>query len=288
MNTETKKFRVRVFIRLLAFCLAVTSVFITRADLGQASEEEVPVLNKSSVWYTVQKGDSLWAIAEKFNVNLDLLVYVNELNTDDILKENAELIIPEGDKIRYAVKQGDTLWDIADKFNTTVENLARENGPGVLETLRADREIVIPVDGNVFSEEVTLPDEHDDGEKLDSWPVNGVVSSEFGRRWGRMHKGIDIAANTGEPIRAVGDGVVVFAGDRGTYGNAVIINHGDGLRTLYAHASRVEVSAGQKVKAGEIVARVGNTGRSTGPHLHFEVLYKGTPVDPSEYLPMKM
>lgn len=113
-----------------------------------------------------------------------------------------------------------------------------------------------------------------------SWPVVGWISSPYGMRDGAMHEGLDIAADQGEPVRAVKDGRVVFAGPRGTYGITVIIDHGDGLRTLYAHNSRVLVSDGQRVSAGQRIALVGSTGRSTGPHLHFEVLLNGIPVDP--------
>ncbi len=100
-----------------------------------------------------------------------------------------------------------------------------------------------------------------------------------------MHHGVDIAAEEGRPIKAVDNGTVVFAGERGTYGNTIIINHSRGIRTLYAHASTLEVSAGNRVKRGQVIGRVGSTGHSTGPHLHLELWYKGVPLDPQKYLP---
>ncbi len=121
-------------------------------------------------------------------------------------------------------------------------------------------------------------------------PVNGRITSGFGLRvhpilkTSRMHNGIDYGASAGTAIRAAGSGTVVWAGPRGGYGNAVIIDHGNTLATLYAHQSRVAVSVGSVVQRGQTIGYVGSTGFSTGPHLHFEVRRLGTPVNPTLYL----
>lgn len=113
----------------------------------------------------------------------------------------------------------------------------------------------------------------------------GVVTSTFGERWGKLHKGMDIAGDIGDPVMAAFDGVVksVFY-ERDGYGKVVILEHEDGLETRYAHMSEFEVKEGDKVKKGDIVGRVGNTGRSTGPHLHFELRVNGNPVNPEGYI----
>lgn len=116
------------------------------------------------------------------------------------------------------------------------------------------------------------------------YPLTGTRSSDFGERWGRMHEGIDIAVNTGTPVKAAECGVVTFAGEAGGYGNFVKIDHGNGVVTAYAHLSTIEVKEGQNVTADTQIALSGNTGRSTGPHLHFEVLKNGTPLNPDLYL----
>ena len=119
------------------------------------------------------------------------------------------------------------------------------------------------------------------------WPTDGFISSGYGLRWNgaEFHQGIDIAAEMGTPIVATADGVVTIAGwNAGGYGNMVDIDHGSGVSTRYGHASAVVVTAGQRVRRGQIIAYVGSTGHSTGPHLHYEVRLSGQPVNPSSYL----
>ena len=114
------------------------------------------------------------------------------------------------------------------------------------------------------------------------WPVSGVVTSGFGYRWGRMHEGIDISAPCGTPIRAVASGTIIFSGWMGGYGNLVVVDHGNGLATAYAHQSAIYASGG--VGQGQTIGAVGTTGSSTGCHLHFEVRVNGGAVDPMGYL----
>lgn len=118
-----------------------------------------------------------------------------------------------------------------------------------------------------------------------AWPTNGTVTSPFGYRWGRLHAGMDIANGQGTPIRAAKAGTVILAGWNGGYGNSVVIDHGGGFTTLYAHQSRLRVSEGQAVKQGQQVGDMGSTGNSTGSHLHFETRVNGDPRDPARYLP---
>ncbi|MDQ3648112.1 MAG: peptidoglycan DD-metalloendopeptidase family protein [Actinomycetota bacterium] len=115
-------------------------------------------------------------------------------------------------------------------------------------------------------------------------PTNGSFTSPFGMRWGRLHAGVDIAAPIGTPIRAADSGRVAIAGATGGYGNYTCIQHGGNLSTCYAHQSRIGVSVGASVRQGQVIGAVGNTGNSTGPHLHFEVRVGGSPVNPMGYL----
>jgi septal ring factor EnvC (AmiA/AmiB activator) len=118
-----------------------------------------------------------------------------------------------------------------------------------------------------------------------AWPLCAPVTSEYGPRWGRMHAGIDQGASTGTPIGASKAGTVIFAGWQGGYGNLTLIDHHDGVVTAYAHQSRFAVGAGTSVSQGQTIGYVGNTGNSTGPHLHFETRVNGGAVNPRQYLP---
>ncbi len=116
------------------------------------------------------------------------------------------------------------------------------------------------------------------------WPTAGPVTSPYGQRWGRLHAGIDIGAPTGQPIYAANSGTVI-SGCGGGYGNCVMIDHGNGMVTLYAHQTTVYVSGGQTVSRGQQIGTIGCTGSCTGPHLHFETRINGAPYDPIQYLP---
>jgi len=122
------------------------------------------------------------------------------------------------------------------------------------------------------------------------WPVRGWVTSDFSVRLDpytgerMMHEGIDVASAIGTPVRAPADGTVVFAGLEGGYGHVLVLDHGYGLKTRYGHLSRIDVKVGEKVKRGEFIAAVGNTGRSTGPHLHYEVRVNGVADNPRKFI----
>jgi len=122
------------------------------------------------------------------------------------------------------------------------------------------------------------------------WPVRGWITSSFGQRispfTGRlqMHEGLDIAARPGTPVKASAEGVVIYSGWKSDFGKLVTVDHGYGYRTRYGHMSKIYVKNGQRVKRGDTLGAVGNTGRSTGPHLHYEVKVRGLPVNPKTYL----
>ncbi|MSW51777.1 MAG: peptidoglycan DD-metalloendopeptidase family protein [Actinobacteria bacterium] len=116
------------------------------------------------------------------------------------------------------------------------------------------------------------------------YPANGTFTSPFGYRWGRLHGGIDIAVPVGTPVHASASGTVRIAGWVGGYGNYICIDHGGSLSTCYGHNSRLGVSVGQKVTKGQVIAASGNTGNSTGPHIHFETRVNGVQRDPMGYL----
>lgn len=207
----------------------------------------------------------------------------------------------------YYVRPGDTLYSIGRRFGIDYHLIARRNhiikpySIYVGQRLYIDR--TAPVGSSTVKRRYTQSKQRTTAKRSaprrDShkqkasgyskgkllWPVNGKVTSRFGRRGSRMHDGIDIKAKEGTPVRAAASGVVVYSDQRlAGYGKLVIIRHGSSLFTAYAHNQRNLVKKGAKVKAGETIARVGRTGRTTGAHLHFEVRRGSTPVDPLAYL----
>ena len=174
----------------------------------------------------------------------------------------------------------------------------REEKSELLKKVQADKAALLAMEEELerTSKELTalIQRLESDGERVSTgkllWPTSGRISSRFGMRYHpilhvyRMHTGIDIGAPYGQNIYAADDGKVIYAGWLGGYGKALIIDHGGGLTTLYAHTSAILVKVGDNVKRGQVVARVGSTGLSTGPHLHFEVRINGVPKDPLNYL----
>ena len=165
----------------------------------------------------------------------------------------------------------------------SAKSLALERAIEAAQAVKKETRDIPALKINAISETETMPT---------TWqaPVEGRVTSNFGVRTDplngqqRLHHGIDIAAPRGTPIGAAAAGTVVFVGKRGGYGNTVIIEQTDGKQTLYAHADQLLVNVGETVDAGQTIATIGSTGRSTGPHLHFEVRENGQPVDPAATL----
>lgn len=195
-------------------------------------------------------------------------------------------------EVYHTVKQGETLSSIARKYNVTITEIADQNGIQNPNHLEAGTELVIKRKAGEFEESMRLL--LTDGEPMGGdpvvelnfdWPLNGNITSPYGWRKTGFHRGVDIAAPEGTVIKAADDGTVLESGYRGKYGNTVIIRHNAEIQTLYAHASQLLVTKGEAVQQGEPIAKIGSTGRSTGPHLHFEIIVDGERQDPQEYLP---
>jgi murein DD-endopeptidase MepM/ murein hydrolase activator NlpD len=203
----------------------------------------------------------------------------------------------------YSVRPGDTLYSIARRYGIDYKLLARRNRIGYPYTIYVGQELSLthmaptsesiptpPEDsgnrpGSSAPVEISPPDRGYAGMRL-VWPVRGTVTSAFGNRGHHMHDGIDISAPRGTPVRAAAGGVIVYADNRiAGYGKLIIIRHAGDLFTAYAHNERNLVSRGERVKRGEVIARVGSSGLASTPRLHFEVRRGATPVNPLAYLP---
>lgn len=186
----------------------------------------------------------------------------------------------------YIVQRGDTLYRIATNHGVSVDDLKARNNLSSNEIRVGQRLYIIGTPPTrPISRAPQVQESETERLRNDlARPVDGRVSSRYGIRNGRPHKGIDIAARTGTPIHAVLEGTVVYSGVQGGYGNVIVIEHTDFVMTIYAHNERNLVSVGDVVSKGQQIATVGSTGDTTGPHLHFEYRIKGKPINPERVL----
>jgi murein DD-endopeptidase MepM/ murein hydrolase activator NlpD len=274
----------------------------------------VPVAPASVMTYVVQAGDTVWDIGARLNVGMYSVLWSNDLSEDDVVRPGQELRIPPVPGVAYQVKPSDTLDGIAARFKVEPTTVVDANRLRPGEPLPAERWIVVP--GGELPITVrpetpivrpvapaTRPNTPASAPRPAlaprpapapvapapapvapavatgrlQWPTRGSITTYYSG-W---HPGIDIAAPFGTPIGVSDAGRVVYAGwDRTGYGNRIIVNHGNGFTTTYNHLSAFLVQVGQSVSKGQVIARMGSTGNSTGPHLHFEILRNGGYVNP--------
>lgn len=263
---------------------------------------------QQEVTYTVKSGDTLYGICDKLGVNLQELKKMNPkikdtmtLHVGDkfvtqqeiplITVETVEVsVFAEAIDYKTVTKEsskyykGETVVTQAGKKGKArvTARLTKHNGVTVDREDLSVETIKKPVNKIVVKGTKAVPAKKGTGTFMR--PVNVGVYAGYGMRWGRMHYGLDYAAPTGTPIYAADGGTVTSAGWSGAYGYTIVIDHGANKKTLYAHCSRLFVSAGTKVYKGQHIAAVGSTGRSTGPHCHFEIFINGANVNPSYYV----
>ncbi len=231
--------------------------------------------------YVVREGDTLWGLSREYHVDLETFLLMNNLDEDTLLTIGKTLKIPVS---TCTVKKGDTIFSLADRYQVSVEDLMMANHNIDPEQLAVGEVLIIPVRENETVAMANSPSRGLIQAVVLGWPLVGRITSEYGWRKSGYHHGIDIAKEIGTPIKAADDGTVVFSGTKSVYGKTVVIRHSDGKETLYAHAQSILVSKNQKVRKGQTIALVGVTGRTTGPHLHFEVKINGKTIDPMKYL----
>ena len=268
-----------------------------------AAVEEVTKEKETNKIYEIQPGDCLSVIAQEHDTSVAAIIALNGLSGEDaVISAGEELIlsVPQPD-ISLRISEGVVYEEDYtaepeivpnDSWYTTDEVVLAEGTTGHREV-----NMVVTTENGIETERSMIhqtiltestPAVIERGTKIPPTYIKpligGRVSSGFGRRWGRMHKGIDWACPTGTKVFASSNGVVVSAGYVSGYGNCVLISHPDGRMTRYAHNSKLLVKAGQSVSQGEVIALSGSTGRSTGPHVHFEILINGSQVNPVNYL----
>lgn len=236
-----------------------------------------PVLG-AGLQHQVQKGDTLWGISRKYEVSLKSILQANRLQPTKHLQIGQKLLIPGKSLggVWYQVKQGDTLAGIARNYNLKWRELQQINSISSPHLLQVGRRIFIPNGSSVgFGKPLRIPLHVTSRYGYRIHPVTGRY---------RLHEGIDFRATVGTRVYAVQTGRVIYAAPKGGYGKVVGIQHAGDFTTWYGHLSQIRVSVGEHVDLGKVIGLSGNTGLSTGPHLHFEIRYKGRSENPAPYL----
>jgi murein DD-endopeptidase MepM/ murein hydrolase activator NlpD len=244
---------------------------------GTASEVEKEVINTQISLYVVREGDTLLDIANMFNVTPNTIIWANDLERNAILKKDQKLVILPISGIKYTFKKGDTIKGVVLKYKSDIDEVLKYNDLTLSSVIIPGDIIIIPdaeptIDK--LAKKLAGNNVHDaNGPYYPGYyirPIDGGFKSQ------ELHgyNAVDIAASVGTPIHAAASGTVISSvtgGWNGGYGNYVIISHPNGTQTLYAHNQKNFVKVGDKVVQDQIIARVGNTGKSTGPHVHFEI-----------------
>ncbi len=264
---------------------ALLQYVLPQEELGKGGTELHPeVVEKLSVLrHEVGKGETLSGLASKYRVNLDTIISYNNIKDAHALAAGKVIEIPNKNGLGYVVKRGDTLEKIAARFGVSLNS--------ILDINNLESDIIRP--GQRFF----IPGARLSASELDRvlgtsfiYPTVGTISSRYGMREDpftrvrRFHNGIDIANSTGTAITAARSGRVTAIGSNPSFGRYVIIQHSGGYQTWYAHLSKILVNSGQYVNQGRKIAEMGNTGYSTGSHLHFSIFDRNEPVDPLKYL----
>ncbi|MFA5183924.1 MAG: M23 family metallopeptidase [Patescibacteria group bacterium] len=250
------------------------------------------------VYYTVQNGDTASSIANRFGLTVNTILWANNLSAYSLIRPGDTLTILPYSGVLYTVKSGDTVSKIAARYNVGMEEIISHNSLG--SGLKIGQKIILPgarkitetaaiarsassyTGLDVISNLLKTPTVKSSGGSM-VWPTVGHRITQY---FSWRHNGLDIGNKVGTPIYAADDGIVEIAssGWNGGYGNTIVINHGGGKKTRYGHASKLFVKVGEEVSKGEHIAAMGSTGRSTGPHLHFEIIINGRRYNPLNYI----
>ena len=237
----------------------------------------------STTSYTVRSGDTISGISQRFELSMDTVISFNNIQDARSMKVGTILTIPNSSGLKYRVKRGDYLGGIANKFGVALNELLDWNN---LET-----SVIVPGQ-DLFIPNARLSEMERNRVfgRLFIYPTKGRITDRFGMRrdpftgMRRFHNGVDLAAPVGTPVIASMSGRVAMVGYNPTYGKYLILTHPEGFQTLYGHLSAFRVQKGETVGQGQRIADMGNSGYSTGSHLHFSIFRRGEPIDPFEYL----
>lgn len=264
----------------------ISDAVIATTSLPEGRREDVIV-------HEVSRGESLSSIGALYKISVDALKYVNNLTDEDYLKVGQKLMIPPVQGVIYKVKSGDTCESIGKKYEVAAQAILDFNYLDSCSSLAVGKELVVP-DAKIpepirITPSFPTPNYRNfvDVNPRSGWCIWPTSVRIITQYFSYYHNGLDIATPWGQmpPIYACGEGKVVRSGwDPWGLGLHIIIDHGNGYSTVYGHMSKLLVSVGAEVSKGEVIGIMGSTGRSTGPHIHFIVKYKGTSQNPLKYI----
>ncbi len=247
-------------------------------------------------YHVVEGGETVSQIAEQYNLNTATLLWENKLTVASLIQPGEKLTILPADGVSHQVKSGDTIDKIASRYQVTAEAILDYNELASANLISAGDVLIVPGGvmpeptpvptpkrsiGTLFADAGDAPAANRSGGSGFLWPTPSHKINQYFRS---RHTGVDIDGDYSSPVWAAADGRVEFVGWGAGYGLEVVINHGDGTKTLYGHHSKLFVQAGQQVKRGDTIGMVGCTGWCTGTHVHFEVIIGGRKVNPLSYL----
>jgi LysM repeat protein len=255
-----------------------------------------PSQNGDVIEHIVQENETISEIAETYGVSVETLLYANGLDTRGLIKAGQKLVVLPWSGVIHEVKSGDSLDAIAKKYNVTIEDIIEENQLVTADAIVEGQKLSIPggqvpdipeppkptrriAEVHGYFSPSAPPGSAASGTWI--WPTTSRRISQY---FGRFHSGLDIDGHTGDPIYASRAGRVISAGWNRGYGISIDIDHGGGVTSRYGHNSKLFVKPGQYVNQGQTIALQGNTGRSTGDHVHMEVRINGRPQNPLAYV----
>lgn len=254
--------------------LSVEEGFISldHGPIRASNEPEIIIPNTDEISvYVVREGDTIQTIAKLFNVSPNTIIWANDLRKKSI-KEGDTLVILPINGIRHTIKKGDTLKSIAKLYNADVDDIELFNGLIENSSLVIGDTLMVP-QGEIVEPVVKKTTANKTKTPYSGYFIRPLLGG-MKTQGVHGHNGVDLAAPVGTPVRAAAQGTVILSklgAWNGGYGNYIVIQHPNGTQTLYAHLSAIYVQQGQSVEQGATIGALGNTGKSTGPHLHFEI-----------------
>lgn len=282
--------------------LRAPNTILTNEEIAEA--EENPTQRNSTIVYTVEAGDTISGIARRFGISVNTILWENDLRATSLIKPGSQLRILPSSGVSHTIARGQTLGQIAKLYGVSEKEILDANGLANPNQISIGATLVIPGGSRlatndspikttrtisagaerikqIISADRTPASIIPSGSRM-VWPTVGYRITQY---YSWRHTGLDIANHIGTPIYAADAGTVTTVGyNRGGYGNQIIISHGGGKQTRYGHLSAFDVKVGQKVAKGQYIGAMGSTGRSTGPHLHFEVMINGARYNPLNYV----